>query len=176
MPTNLSDEVAEAKRQNEAIEAAQRKKRTAADVDPEPEKESDPDPSARRRVFVAPADLNGKYLAHGGTVLMQPSPNGPWPVSRNGDIWVQFQSGIIVVDPSDPSDAVRLGWLIDHPDIARDAADPATDLWAKLIEDKHPTSHREASLPSNVNVDEILAGNMESLGSSSLMKRARAAV
>ena len=177
MPVNVTEEAAEARRQGEAMQGAQaRKKRMIEKVGTTLDEEDAPAPVDRRLVFVAPAHPTGKFLVKPGDVLMQPSPYGPWPVSRHGDVFIRFHGGLIIIDPSDPNDQVRLAWLRAHPEIARDADDPQTDLWVKLTTDKHPTSRREASLPANANIEEILDGNFNSFGSSDLMNRARAAV
>lgn len=169
---SVTDEVEEARRQHEALMGAAQRRKRAVGTDISAGESAPPD---LRRCFVAPAHPRGKFLVRGGEVLMQPSPNGPWPYDRRGDIKIQFREGVIVLDPDDPEDAIRLAWLEDHPEIARDVDDPQTALWAKLVEDKHPTSRREASLPSNINVEEVLEGNLASMGESDLIARARSA-
>jgi hypothetical protein len=176
-PRSLTEEVAEAKRQDEAVARALAGRKAATGLMVAEDRPSSP-PTSPLRVFVSPHQPNARILIRAGTVVKVPSPNGPWEHSRDGDVFVTFRQGVVSLDPTNPSDQLCIDWCETKgraKDICRDINDPQTALWAKLKEDMSPTSRREASLPSNLNVEEVLAGDLQSLGQSDLIARARSA-
>ena len=133
-----------------------------------------PRPSALR-VFVSPGHLNLRLLIRAGTLVKVPSANGPWDHSRTGDVWLEFREGIVRLDPADELDQLRIEWcegLGRARDICRDIDDPQTAMWVHLVEQKNPTSRRDATLPANLDVEGVLDGDLTSLGQSALVARA----
>ena len=134
------------------------------------------DPSSSSlRVFVSPGHLNLRLLIRAGTLVKVPSANGPWDHSRTGDVWLEFREGIVRLDPADELDQLRIEWCEGSGrarDICRDIDDPQTAMWVHLVEQKNPTSRRDATLPSNLDVEGVLDGDLSSLGQSALVARA----
>ena len=124
------------------------------------------------RVFVSPAHKNCRFLAKAGTVVKQPSPQGPWDHSRDGDVWVQFSNGYVVVT----GDKHVIAWCEAHTDVCRDAFAPETEAWAALTEATLETSTESAKLPKNTDIEKLLSGEAQGLADSdSLVSQARRA-
>lgn len=123
-----------------------------------------------KRVFVSPSKQNSTIMVRPGTVQIvyagtnrpvvqgAPATNGT-EAKRLGDIKAKFVGGILVVDPSVPDGQTILDWAESHPEICRDAMDPQSDIWVAMKQSQLNLAAREPSLPGNINVDKVLAGD-----------------
>ena len=141
---------------------------------------------AGKRAFVSPTHLNSRILivrgkletVYTGTkvkyVAGSAAPAGV-ENRRLGDVWVRFSGGIVVIDPEHDEDAnEKIAWALNHPEICRDAMDPATEVWASMKSAQQQTSKAEPSLPENLDVDAVLRGDLSGFNeSNSIAARAR---
>lgn len=114
------------------------------------------------RAFVAPVEKFTRYLVKAGTpkAIRDPnSPTGERLVSRDGDIFVEFQDGIVVLNADDETDAVKIAWCEAHGAVCRDIDDPFTEAWAYMKELQQETARVEKRLPESVNLEAILRGD-----------------
>ena len=129
-----------------------------------------------KRAFVFPLHINFKQLVRAGT---EPSfelqARNPGTYSRRfGDVWLHVQGGILIIDPDTEEGALQLEWCEANPSICRDAMEPQTEIWAALKEAQTPTPRKEPSLPQNIDVDKVMAGDMSGfMEAESIAARAR---
>ncbi len=117
------------------------------------------------RAFVAPVEKFTKFLVKAGkskSIRDPNSPTGQRDVSREGDIFVEFQDGIAVFNADDPTDMVKIAWCVDNPKVCRDIDDPYTEAWAYMKELQQETSTAGKRLPESINLDGILRGDPDS--------------
>ncbi len=122
-------------------------------------------PSGNYRAFVAPVEKFTKFLVKAGktkAIRDANSPTGQRDVSREGDIFVEFQDGIAVFNADDPIDMVKIAWCVDHAKICRDIDDPYTEAWAYMKELQQETSTAGKRLPESINLEGILRGDPNS--------------
>jgi hypothetical protein len=166
---NVSEQVAEFASLRGRVEVVEDAIATSLKGAPMPA-QPDPELPEGTRIFVAPADLNGKFLVVAGKVVQVPSPNGPWDKERVGDVFAQFSGGILMTD-----NAEVIAWCEKSRDICRDAFDPQTEAWAALRTNQLETSTKTASIRKDLNVQDILDGKDTIIGDAeSLVARARA--
>ena len=144
------------------------------------------------RTFISPQYPNGKFLAVPGRVIMAPFQSamiGLQPaVSRDGDIWVRFNSGVITTE--DPQEIAFLeahsGDPEDHADYHRaQGRDPRTcsvpiglcreqgegvDVWAELKMGQVPTARRPATISPEIDIDAFMRGDYKQGNKSKLTK------
>jgi hypothetical protein len=111
------------------------------------------------RAFVAPIEKNTRFLVKAGTPLTVNDPNSPRGkrmYEREGDVWVEFIDGIVVLNPED---TLAIAWCEENPAICRDIFDPMTEAWAYMKEMQVPTANQEARLPGSIDVEAILRGD-----------------
>jgi hypothetical protein len=137
------------------------------------------------RVFVAPMFPQSRFLVRAGKVVQVPSPYGPWDKERIGDIWVEFNDGILKTDNPEviawceahdgsPIGQDRKGNTVYEPDICKDAYDPQADAWAAIKEAQLETSTKAPRLPKNLSAQKLLAGEIQELADpDNIMMRAR---
>lgn len=116
--------------------------------------------------FVAPVEQNTRILANPdpteNEVIQlrdQNSPTGMRDTMRKNDVWIEFVGGSFVTN-----DPVAIAWCRAHDDICRDSSDPMTSTWYMMKLAQTPLANRTASLPSEVDVDAALGGDMTKLG------------
>ena len=117
------------------------------------------------RAFIAPVEKFTRFLVKAGKpkAIRDPnSPTGERLVSRDGDIFVEFQDGIAVFNVDDTEDAVKISWCVEHPKICRDIDDPFTEAWAYMKEMQQETSTAGKRLPESIDLEAILRGDPNS--------------
>lgn len=114
------------------------------------------------RGFAAPIEQNSRILVKPGKLVQirdASSPTGMRDASRQGDKFAHFTNGVLVTDDPD-----IIKWCEEHPKTCRDVEDPMTSTWYMMRSAQIATKNREATLPSEVNVDAALAGDLSQLG------------
>ncbi len=117
------------------------------------------------RVFVAPKERNTAFLVNATNRKLrqipdQNSPTGLRDMARlEEDIFLRFQEAICIITPDEPGAAEKIAWAESHPSICRDAADPLTEAWVLLMEGQVPTSRRDPTIPTGLDVDKLLSGD-----------------
>lgn len=86
------------------------------------------------------------------------SPRGQKMVERDNDIFLEFRDGMVILDPNDEEDAVRIAWCEANPEICRNARDPMTEPWAAMKEAQTAYAHRDPVLSPSMNVEAALRG------------------
>jgi len=112
--------------------------------------------------YIAPVAKNRRFLVAAGAVLAFPdkdSPVGRKMVEREGDVWIQFRDGLVVLDREDPNFQVLNTWCESRPDICRNAMDPMTEAWAAMKEGQLDLRHRDAVIAKSLDVDAVLKGD-----------------
>jgi|SRR3990170_2555228 len=174
---NLTDEVEDLKtqveRQNVLIEKAlSGAQATSERIGPTTDERITKALEEGFRCFVAPAHKNSKFLARPGKFVRANPAQGRPLDERDGDIWVEFTGGYVILGDPD-----AISWCEERPHICRDVMDPKTEAWAALIEGQLNTSTRQPSIPTTLDVDAVLRGEVTELGQAdSLVSRARAAL
>lgn len=169
---NLAEEVARVKneqaRQSAIIEQALKN----TDIKPSEASTEDRVQAAMQagfRCFVAPAHVNGKFLAKAGKPVNVTTPDGrKFTRERDGDVWAKFNGGQLITD-----DPELIKWCEARSDICRDIADPQTDAWATIVEAQQETSTKGAAIPKSLSVESILKGETTGIVGDSLVARAR---
>ncbi len=118
--------------------------------------------SGRYVAFIAPIEKNTRILITTGKPISFPdkdSPRGQKMVERDGDVWVEFHDGIIVLDTKDETDLQRVNWCLANPSICRDATDPMTEAWSVLKEGQSPLAWRDSIIAQSMDVDKALRGD-----------------
>jgi hypothetical protein len=116
--------------------------------------------SPRVIAFVAPVEKNTRFLVTAGKPLTVNDPNSPKGkrmYEREGDVFVEFVSGICVLTPG--VNDVEIAWCNAHPEICRDASDPMTEAWLYLKEQQVATASKDAGLPSSIDIEALLRGD-----------------
>lgn len=162
MPENIDEttqaRLADTERKNRAAEAAQVTLQKIA-TDGAVVAEEEPD---RYIGFYAPVEKNTRVLVQAGKELSFPdkdSPRGRKLVEREGDIFVEFHDGVVVLDTEVAEDLVRLKWCLEHPETCRPTADPMTEAWAVLKEGQQPLAGRDAVIAQSMDVDRVIKGD-----------------
>jgi hypothetical protein len=133
-------------------------------------------------VFVAPVERNTRILVNPTErkirVINDPqSPTGQRQMESSGDVWLEFQEGICMVDTTTEDGAKQFAWASAHPEICRDIDQPMTAAWVQMKEAQTPTARREASLPTGLDVDRLLGGDSSAMRSGNVTAdRARQAL
>lgn len=137
----------------------------------------DVDESKDIRAFVAPIERQTRFLVKPGKVRQVKDNNsvmGERDVARDGDIFVEFNDGICVLDASNPEDAIRIAWCEAHDAICRDVSDPFTEAWALIKELTTPSARNESRLPAGMDVEAVLRGDPAGImGTHSATRRAK---
>jgi len=115
------------------------------------------------RGFIAPVEKFTRFLVVAGTpktVRDQNSPTGERNVSREGDIFVEFSNGIVVLNADDLDDQKKIAWCEENSAICRDIDDPLTEAWAYMKDLQQETSTATKRLPESVDLEAILRGDV----------------
>ena len=136
--------------------------------------------------FVSPMNKRAHILVKGGkltpcyaqtdepVVAGVPATNGT-EMRRLGDIFLDFEGGITILDPSDPDDQVRILWCEANPSVTRNCMAQEVEQWTAMKEGQLNTAIKEPSLDPGLDVDRVLAGDYSAFGKAgSLASRARA--
>lgn len=124
-----------------------------------------------KKVFCSPSKRDGYIMVRPGQLAVvyagtntpvvpgAPATNGT-ETKRVGDIKARFAGSLLIIDPNTVEGQVVLEWAERHPDICRDAMDPSTDVWMAMKESQLNTAVREPSMPTNIDVDAVLRGDL----------------
>lgn len=134
------------------------------------------------RTFLAPTAPNSKYLAVKGKPVTTNVNTGviglPAMTHRDGDLWVEFQTGVCTSE-----DPATILWLEAHSGIPemheayhKHYGDKASecdvpiglcreqgagiDVWAELKMGQHPTATRAATISQQIDVDALMRGEL----------------
>jgi len=151
--------LADAARKNTVVEQAQTALKKAID---EGKVVVDDIEKGRYVAFVAPVEKNTRFLIKAGKPVSfadKDSPRGQKMVGRDGDLWVEFHDGILVLDTDDETDCLKVLWCVEHKAVCRDANDPLTEAWLVLKEGQSPLAWRDAVISQSMDVDKALQGD-----------------
>lgn len=112
--------------------------------------------------FIAPVERNLRKLVQIGkpvSFVDKDSPRGQKMVERDGDIFLEFKEGLVILDRRNDEDQVRIKWCEENPDVCRNARDPMTEAWAAMKMGQQPLNWRDAVLPRSMDVDKALRGD-----------------
>lgn len=137
-----------------------------------------------RKAFVSPMRVKGSYMVKPGVLtVVYPGTNQPvqpgapathLEMRRLGDVKAVFQGNVLIVDPSTPDGKLIYDWAMRHPEICRDAENAETEIWAAFKQGQLNLAGREPSIPVNINVDKVMAGDYSGFNeSNSIAARAR---
>ena len=115
-------------------------------------------------VFVAPVQRNTRYLVNPTerrihSIVDPNSPTGKRQMSTDNDVWLEFRDGICIFDTRTVDGEKRLAWAQSHPEVCRNIDDPMTAAWVQMKEAQTPTSRKDNSLPTGLDVDALLRGD-----------------
>lgn len=137
-------------------------------------------PESTLRIFLSPQHPKTKFLVKTGELKSFPdqnSPTGRRETHREGDVFAQFDGGVLATDNPDviewceahgPSEELHIAYHQTRGDKARgcragqgvccDSQDENAGAWCEMKAAQIPIASREATMSPSMNIDNILSG------------------